>query len=204
MIYRTHSMTYKTPESKRMKSLEWRKKNPNYGKEWKKKNPDYDKNYKREWNLLHPEHQKEYHKRRLWVDARRRAKKKGIEFSITVDDIPDIPDVCPVLNIPIKIGNGRQCANSPTLDRTNNDIGYTAGNLNIISWRANSLKNNGTIKEFCAIVDYMGIHFTLSEAQVLSGCHRFLYRRVLEQLDKNPKHWPYCRREVRNYKKCII
>lgn len=86
--------------------------------------------------------------------ARKRAKDKGIDFSITVEDIY-IPDVCPVLGIPLFKGEGSRTDNSPSLDRVDNTKGYIRGNVCVISFRANALKNNGTVLEFKAIIEYM-------------------------------------------------
>ena len=82
---------------------------------------------------------------KLWLAARERAKKSGLEFTIEKSDI-HIPDTCSLLDIPIKCG----CADrhhSPSLDRKDNTLGYTPENTWIISSRANTLKNNATGNE---------------------------------------------------------
>lgn len=89
----------------------------------------------------------------MYYDAKRRAKKKGIEFTITSSDIT-IPKICPVLGLEIVIGNGRTDG-SPSLDRFNNNLGYTKDNIRVISFRANTLKNNATVDELKAIINYM-------------------------------------------------
>ena len=87
-------------------------------------------------------------------DARKRAKEKGLEFSITADDI-SIPDICPVLGIPLFSGQSKWCDNSPSLDRIDNLKGYTKENIAVISLRANQLKNDGTLEELKLIVEYV-------------------------------------------------
>lgn len=80
-----------------------------------------------------------------------RATKKGIDFNITEEDIK-IPDVCPLLEIPIAIGTKDDYENSPSLDRIDNTKGYIKGNVWIISKKANSMKNSATPEEldiFC-------------------------------------------------------
>lgn len=89
--------------------------------------------------------------------ARRRAKVKNLEFNIDKTDII-IPSVCPILGIPIERGKGTQQDSSPSIDRINSNKGYIKGNIQIISYRANTLKNNGTIEEFQKIIDYMKTH----------------------------------------------
>jgi hypothetical protein len=82
----------------------------------------------------------------LW-DAKRRAKKAGLPFDIQFDDIV-IPDVCPLLGIKIERGAVGQPVNgSPSLDRIECSKGYVAGNVWVISHRANTLKSNATIEE---------------------------------------------------------
>ena len=87
--------------------------------------------------------------------ARTRARRKGIEFNITEDDILWVTH-CPVLGIELDYGvRGKHRDNSPTLDRTNNKLGYAAGNVCVISFRANELKSNGTAEELRLVAKYM-------------------------------------------------
>lgn len=86
--------------------------------------------------------------------ARQRAKEKGLEINITSDNF-EIPKFCPVLGIKLKNGKGKTLPSSPSLDRINSNLGYTKGNIMVISWRANSLKRNGSIDEFQKIIEYM-------------------------------------------------
>lgn len=91
-------------------------------------------------------------------EARRRAKKLGVEFDLTKEDIKNIPLVCEVFKTPLighwRDGKGR-ADNKPTLDRINSAGGYTKDNVRIISWRANRLKSDGTLAELEQIVEYM-------------------------------------------------
>ena len=96
--------------------------------------------------------------------AQRRAKTRGREFNITVEDIEAVDtDVCPILNIPIKryphqANTGRRKNNqrpdSKSLDRIDASKGYTPGNIRVISWRANSLLSDATPSELAAISNY--------------------------------------------------
>lgn len=80
--------------------------------------------------------------------ARTRAKRKGLRFSLTVEDFPDgVPAICPVLGLPLVRGRGVPCHNSPTLDRIKPELGYVSGNVRIVSHRANSLKRDMTSSE---------------------------------------------------------
>lgn len=82
--------------------------------------------------------------------AKENAKKKGLEFKITVADIY-IPDYCPVFGIPLFYTAGKATDNSPSIDRIDSSKGYIPGNVQIISRRANHLKNNATFKEMITL-----------------------------------------------------
>lgn len=92
-----------------------------------------------------------------------RAKKKGIPFNLTLEDIV-IPDNCPVLGIPLdRAGIGEKGArpDSPSIDRISPELGYTKGNVRIISHRANTLKANATLEE---------MELVLSDLRKLNQC----------------------------------
>jgi hypothetical protein len=97
---------------------------------------------------------------KIFRSAKARAKKKGREFSITVEDVV-IPDKCPVLGIPLRCATGEGPIggsnnwNAPTLDRINNCKGYIVGNVAVISRKANTLKWNGTPEELAAVATYV-------------------------------------------------
>jgi hypothetical protein len=94
--------------------------------------------------------------RRLYAEARRRAKKRGLGFDITVEDV-DIPTHCPILGLRLEVATGQKtgAAYSPSLDRIHNEYGYIKGNVQVISYRANTLKNNATAEELRKIADWM-------------------------------------------------
>ena len=94
----------------------------------------------------------------LYANAKRRAKKKNIEFSITIDDIV-IPTHCPVLGLELSVNrNGKFNHTSPSLDRIDNSKGYINGNIEVISNRANILKRDGNLNSFKKLVEYMEKH----------------------------------------------
>jgi hypothetical protein len=68
-----------------------------------------------------------------------------VPFSITMQAIV-IPPVCPVLGIPIVLGEQRS-GNSPSLDRITPKLGYVPGNVRVISDKANRLKGDRTLSE---------------------------------------------------------
>jgi hypothetical protein len=130
-----------------------------------------DKNYKEN----NKEHIREYHKkyskknyttenrRKKYIDnievellhhAKSRSLLKNLEFNITKEDIT-IPSTCPIFGVTLNFENKN---NVPTLDRIDSSKGYIKGNIQVISFKANRLKNNGTIEEFKKIISYMETH----------------------------------------------
>ncbi len=88
-----------------------------------------------------------YRERSMVISARKRAKKRGIEFNICAEDIL-IPEFCPLLGISINSnGHINNRDSSPSLDRKNTEKGYIKSNIGIISYRANRIKNDATPKE---------------------------------------------------------
>lgn len=83
-----------------------------------------------------------------------RAKAKGWAFNLTAEDIT-IPKRCPILGIPLVVGDGTADDNSPELDRINNRKGYVRGNVHVISRRANRIKNDATLAELEKIASYL-------------------------------------------------
>lgn len=98
----------------------------------------------------------------LCSKARLRGRKSGLEATITAADL-EWPTHCPVLGIeldyPARSGmrkNRAVQANWPSLDRLDNTKGYVPGNVFVISFRANTLKNSATHEEIMKIGNYLG------------------------------------------------
>jgi len=89
----------------------------------------------------------------IWEGAKKRAKQNGVIFELSPTDIPEIPDVCPVLEIPIKANDkAGPIDSSPSLDRIHPELGYIVGNVRIISNRANRLRADATLEELRMLV----------------------------------------------------
>jgi hypothetical protein len=66
---------------------------------------------------------------------------------------------CPVLGIVLKANKGKVGNASPTIDRAIPSRGYVRGNIDVISHKANTLKNNETNPSvFDAIAAYLRRH----------------------------------------------
>lgn len=84
--------------------------------------------------------------RYMLKNATMRAKQLGLVCTITEKDIT-IPVFCPLLNLELKRGVGKQHAASPSIDRIKPELGYVPGNVWVISHRANELKRDATVQE---------------------------------------------------------
>ena len=66
-----------------------------------------------------------------------------------------VPKVCPVLGIELSFDLSPKSDGLPTVDRIDSSKSYEVGNIAIISWRANVIKNMGTAEEHRRIADWM-------------------------------------------------
>lgn len=120
----------------------------NKKKSWYLKNIEHVKEYNRQYRLDNP-------KKYLLRKAANNAQQSNREFNITEDDVI-IPDICPVLNIPIYLKqDGSFNDNSPSLDRLDNSKGYIKNNVNVISWKANKLKGSAKLEDLKKIIEWM-------------------------------------------------
>lgn len=94
----------------------------------------------------------------MWYAARKRAKRKGVAFQITQEDVRrawPARSLCPILGILLQASAQASSDSSPTLDRINPEWGYEPGNIAVISHRANRAKNSLTAAEHKMIVRWM-------------------------------------------------
>lgn len=132
-------MPYKDPEKKREHSREYYEAN-------KEKKREYNREY-RDANV----------EMAMWHSSKKRAKKRGLPFDLTIEDI-EVPEKCPILGLELKVGSESSREISPSLDRIVPELGYVKGNIRVISLRANRLKSDASIEELEAILRYMKEH----------------------------------------------
>ncbi len=150
-----------------------------YHRKWRQENKERIKNKNREWyqnnRNRHLETSKKWHQanrnrvniiRNRWRDshpdrqllhnAKMRARVLKLPFNLTIDDI-FIPEFCLVLGMKLNWtrGRGRTQPDCPSLDRLRPELGYVKENVQVISWRANWLKRDGTLEEFERVVSYL-------------------------------------------------
>lgn len=96
---------------------------------------------------------KMWHAKKLIKLARHRAKSRNVPFSLTYRDII-IPEICPVLGIPLVHNKQKLCDGSATLDRIRPDIGYVVGNVIVVSIKANRIKNDATLDDLRKVLSF--------------------------------------------------
>jgi hypothetical protein len=84
-------------------------------------------------------------------NAKQRAKKLNLCFDLDkVWFYENLKDTCPIFKTPFGSGSF-----APSIDRIDSKKGYTKDNCQIISMRANRIKNDATIEELQTIVNYL-------------------------------------------------
>lgn len=129
----------------------------NQGKDrnyFRKLQAEVDKDFKEYLIKQKRENSRKNHISTMLNNAKKRALKKGLEFSLTKEDII-IPDVCPILGVPFEIGTKENYDYTPTIDRINNNLGYTSNNIQIISNKANTMKNSASFEMLHTFADYI-------------------------------------------------
>lgn len=118
---------------------------------------------------------------KLFHDARRRAERKGLEFTITQKWIAERLEagVCQLSGLPLEIAESGG-PNSPSIDRKVNSKGYTPENGQVITAQANRAKGEwtqGDLLIFC--MSYVRLHAGSIEAvaKELKPYEKYLIRR---------------------------
>jgi len=89
--------------------------------------------------------------------ARRRAKEKNLDFNLTIKHMRSLyGSHCPITGR-VLIWETHQgfSPDSPSLDRTDSNKGYVIGNVQIVSHRGNTWKNNMCLDDAMKVVRYL-------------------------------------------------
>jgi len=137
------------------KNIDYKKK---YNKSYYKKNENKIKQNICNNNYNINKKRKEYIKNNieeyLLYVAKNRAKRNEIGFNLISEDVKLPNDnVCPLLNIKMKVNNGCAKYNSFTLDKLDPFGSYSKNNILVISRKANASKSNSTIEEYETLVN---------------------------------------------------
>lgn len=102
---------------------------------------EWEKAWRKTYVPLHPTN-------KMLNSARRRAKNQDLDFNIDKEDII-IPVLCPYLGIELSPHSVRGDSKKTvmSLDRIDPTKGYVKGNVEVISWQANTMKSDATAEE---------------------------------------------------------
>ena len=106
-------------------------------RDWRKANPEKYRDTLARCRKNNPE-------RNILNKSRGRAKKAGIEHTISLEDIK-IPEVCPYFKQKLDPWGDKDFC--PSIDRIDNSKGYVPGNIEIISYLANKMKHTASDKQ---------------------------------------------------------
>lgn len=90
----------------------------------------------------------------IFNNAKARATREGKTWELDFDSF-EFPEYCPYLGLKLDYSQGKEKIqpNSPSFDRKNPSLGYVSGNVEIISHKANSMKNNATPDELVKMAE---------------------------------------------------
>lgn len=118
-----------------------------YLKEYNEKNYERIKSQRETFRLNNPSNA-------IYRAAKHRAKFRGIDFDIELTDVI-IPEFCPVLHIPLNVSTGKVSDYSPSLDRIDSTKGYIKGNVQVISYKANTMKSNANAEDLLLFASWI-------------------------------------------------
>lgn len=91
----------------------------------------------------------------MWTSSKNRAKRFGVPFNLKLSDVI-IPEFCPVfVNVKLNRSNKRTAFDSPSLDRVIPELGYVKGNVRVISYRANTMKQDASLEEIKRLAEWL-------------------------------------------------
>lgn len=147
----------------------------NYKEQYRKENKEKIKNGSRIYIENFP---REY----LWRSAFNRAKKRNESFLLNIEDII-ITERCPLLDIKMQFNKGLVKDNSYSIDKIDCNKLYEKNNVWVISHKANTSKNNASIKEYEMLVNNL-------EKIILNGVeinNLYIEKDIINQAFNNAK-----------------
>jgi len=115
-----------------------------------------------------------YVRKVLLNQAKARSKRKNVDFNLTLDDLANVKNkVCPISGQNIIYKSGIDYKRSASLDRIDPNKGYISGNVNIISYEGNYLKNRNDIPSTIRVMKYIAQNLSPTELQKLKEDKRY-------------------------------
>lgn len=117
----------------------------------------YHQNYRQQNSLYLKQYFQDWY--REWnngkyLQVKKTARNRGIEFTITKEDFPEKIEYCPILGIKLRY-DGKLGSDSASIDRIDTEKGYIPGNVQILSQKANTAKGNLTNDELLKFAEYI-------------------------------------------------
>lgn len=92
----------------------------------------------------------------MFLAARDRCRKLELPFDLTIEYIESImPTHCPVFGMKLEVGKGKPRPDSPSLDRIRPELGYVQGNVQVLSNKANMMKQDATADELRQFAEWV-------------------------------------------------
>ena len=175
-IEKLFSEFYENSESKEGRLLRCKECCKRWSKEWRDQTPKEERSKShKEWRL---------HNRgaALLTIARFRAKKKGLEFTITTADIdPKIKyGLCELTGIRFNLKNGKTW-DSPSIDRIDSSKGYTKDNVRVVLYCVNVMANTWGANKIVEIAK------AIVERRKVNAAEQKFERAFGKSLEKNLK-----------------
>lgn len=158
-------MRYDRQAYKKAYYAEHREERKAYKKAYRVEHLEESKAYDKAYYAEHREESKAYHvvyyaepKNRIkkLVSGAKQRRRGEVESGLYEALIANIPTLCPVCDGEIDWGVGRgQRRSCPSLDRRNNDLGYTIANTYLICFGCNRLKSDASPAKIQRLALYM-------------------------------------------------
>lgn len=117
------------------------------------RNQEKERKYREKWGLK--EDSDLYRAQRSkFFGKKANALRKGKHWDLSFDAL-EWPTHCPALGIELDYFPEGTQENSVSFDCTDPSKGYINGNVRVLSWRANRIKNDATPEELRKIADYL-------------------------------------------------
>jgi hypothetical protein len=111
---------------------------------------NYRKNHEQEKQRSNTQSREYYYKNTLRALISKAKSRTTVPFDITEDDFANT-GFCPVFGTSYQIGTPY----AMSIDRIDSQLGYTKGNVQLMSRRANTMKNNATKEELKAFARWI-------------------------------------------------
>lgn len=115
---------------------------------------DYWNNYKENNKEKLAQRSQQNRDARALSNIKRRAKQKNLSFDLSLEDIQGVL-VCPVFGFELKRSIGKATKDSLSVDRIYPEKGYVKDNIQIMSNKANTMKQDATPEELLMFADWI-------------------------------------------------